>query len=81
MPKSLQAIDYSVDLASASYGLTFIHTILGILLLILSICSILYKMVLSIYTHAKNKQYKEIAKDLDEAKEKLEKLKDGEKNE
>ena len=30
-----------------------------------------------IYTHIKNKQYKEIAKDLDKAKEEIEKLKDG----
>lgn len=81
MKKSIQMIDYSVDVASGSYGLANIQTILGIVLLVLSIASILFKMGFSIYTHIKNKQYAEIQKDLDIAKEEIEKLKDGEKNE
>lgn len=77
MNKSIQAIDYSVDVASGSYGIANIQSVLGIILLVLSICSILFKMVFSIYTHIKNKQYKEIIEDLDKAKEEIEKLKDG----
>lgn len=77
MNKTLQVIDYSVDVSSGAYGITNIQSILGIILLVLSILSILYKMGLSIYTHIKNKQYKEIAEDLDKAKEEIEKLKDG----
>lgn len=80
MNKSIQAIDYSVDVASGTYGLANIQTILGIVLLVLSICSILFKMGFSIYTHIKNKEYKEIQDDLDKAKEELEKLKDGDNN-
>ena len=80
MNKTLQAIDYSVDISSGAYGLANIQTILGIILLVLSICSILFKMGLSIYTHIKNKQYKEVIDDLDKAKEEIEKLKDGGNN-
>lgn len=80
MNRYIQGIDYSVDVASGSYGIANIQTILGIILLVLSICSILFKMGLSIYTHIKNKQYKEIAEDLDKAKEEIEKLKDGDNN-
>ena len=81
MKRSIQMIDYSVDVASGSYGLANIQTILGIVLLVLSIASILFKMGFSIYTHIKNKQYQEIQKDLDQAKEEIEKLKDGDLNE
>ena len=81
MKRSIQMIDYSVDVASGSYGLANIQTILGIVLLVLSIISILFKMGFSIYTHIKNKQYQEIQKDLDQAKEEIEKLKDGDLNE
>lgn len=81
MKRSIQIIDYSVDVASGSYGLANFQTILGIILLVLSIASILFKMGFSIYTHIKNKEYDQIQKDLDQAKEEIEKLKDGENNE
>ena len=77
MNKTIQTIDYSVDVASGTYGLANIQTILGIVLLVLSIASILFKMGFSIYTHIKNKQFAEIQKDLGQAKEEIEKLKDG----
>lgn len=80
MRKSLQALDYSVDVSSGAYGIANIQSILGIILLVLSICSILYKMGLSIYTHFKNKKYKEIAEDLDKAIDEINKLKDGDNN-
>ena len=81
MNKAIQTIDYSVDVASGTYGLANIQTILGIVLLVLSIASILFKMGFSIYTHIKNKQYAEIQKDLDQAKEEIEKLKEGDHDE
>ena len=81
MNKTIQTIDYSVDVASGTYGLANIQTILGIVLLVLSIASILFKMGFSIYTHIKNKQYAEIQKDLDQAKEEIEKLKEGDHDE
>lgn len=77
MRKSLQALDYSVDVSSGAYGIANIQSILGIILLVLSICSVLYKMGLAIYTHFKNKEYKEIAEVLDKTKEEIEKIKDG----
>ena len=80
MNKTLQIVDYSVDVTSGAYGLANIQTILGIILLILSILSILFKCGLSIYTHIKNKKYEEIVNDLDKAKEEIEKLKDGDNN-
>ena len=81
MRKSIQLIDYSVDVASGGYGLANIQSILGIILLVLSILSILFKCGFSIYTHIKNKQYKEIENDLEKAQEEIEKLKEGKNNE
>ena len=54
--KKLLTIDYTVDVASGSYGLVNIQTILGIILLILSILSIIIKSVMTIYIHIKNLQ-------------------------
>lgn len=80
MSKSLQIIDYTVDAGSASYGLANIQTVLGIILLVLSIISILFKCGLSIYNHIKNKELDKITEDLDAAAAELEKLKELENN-
>lgn len=80
MSKSLYVIDYTVDAGSASYGLANIQTVLGIVLLILSIISIIFKCVLSIYTHVKNKEIEKITDDLDAAASELGKLKELEKD-
>lgn len=77
MKKEIQIIDYSVDVASGTYGLANFQTILGIICLILSICSILYKMIYTIIIHIKEKKYEEIGKDIDKGKQEIEKLKDG----
>jgi len=76
--KKLMTIDYAVDVASGSYGLANIQTILGIILLILSILSIIIKSVITIYVHIKNKNYNGVIEELEKTKEELEKLKDGE---
>ena len=81
MSKSLYVIDYTVDAGSASYGLANIQTVLGIVLLILSIISIIFKCVLSIYTHVKNKEIEKITEDLDAAASELGKLKELENKE
>lgn len=78
--KKLMTIDYAIDVASGSYGLANIQTILGIILLILSILSIIIKSVITIYVHIKNKNYNGVIEELEKAKEELEKLKDGESN-
>lgn len=80
MSKTIQALDYSVDVASGSYALANIHEILGIILLVLSICSILYKMIYTIIVHAKNKEYKEIADEIEKAKEEIENFKESDFN-
>ena len=76
--KKLMTIDYAVDVASGSYGLANIQTILGIILLILSILSIIIKSVITIYVHIKNKNYNGVIEELEKTKEELGKLKDGE---
>lgn len=78
--KKLMTIDYAVDVASGSYGLVNIQTILGIILLILSILSIIIKSVITIYVHIKNKNYNGVIEELEKTKEELEKLKDGDSN-
>ena len=78
--KKLAVIDYTVDVASGSYGLANIQTILGIILLILSILSIIIKSVITISIHIKNKNYGGIVEELEKAKEELEKIKDGDNN-
>lgn len=84
MSKSLQIIDYTVDAGSASYGLANIQTVLGIVLLVLSIISILFKCVLSIYTHIKNKEIDKISESFDISiqtlEEKVKELKELENN-
>lgn len=78
--KKLLTIDYTVDVASGSYGLANIQTILGIILLILSILSIIIKSVMTIYIHIKNKNYNGVIEELEKTKEELEKLKEGDSN-
>lgn len=85
--KKLLAIDYSVDVASGTYGIANLQQILGIILLILSILSIIIKAVITIYVHFKNKNYNEVLKVLEQTSEELEQkseelaqLKDGESN-
>lgn len=77
MNKYLKTLDYTVDLSSGTFGLANIQSVLGIILLVLSICSILYKFVLSIVLHIKNKQYGAIETDFEKAKEEIEQLKRG----
>lgn len=78
--KKLTTIDYAVDVASGSYGIANIENILGIILLILSILSIIIKSVMAIYIHLKNKNYNGIVKEINKAKEEIEKIKDGDEN-
>ena len=66
--KKLLTIDYTVDVASGSYGLANIQTILGIILLILSILSIIIKSVMTIYIHIKNKNYNGVIEELEKTK-------------
>lgn len=74
--KCLQTLDYTVDATSGAYGIANIQSALGIILLVLSILSILFKAGYSIYNHIKNKQYKEILTDLEKAKTELTKTKE-----
>lgn len=76
--KPMKMIDYSVDVAGSSYGLVNVHTILGIIVLILTILNILIKMIIAIYHKIKSKQYTEIPNIIDNT---IENFKELDKNE
>lgn len=58
-------IDYSVDAVGGYYGLTNLHNILGIIVLILTIINLLYKMIYAIIIKIKSKKYEEIPEIID----------------
>lgn len=68
--------DLSVTATGLTYSLYYIKEVLGVIILILTIANILYKAVIAIVNHFKNKDLEAVAKDIDEAKEDLEEIKD-----
>ena len=70
----VKMIDYSVDIVSGTYGLYYIHTILGILVLVLTIINLIYKMIWAIIEKIKNNKAKEIPEVIDETIDKLNEL-------
>ena len=72
MMSNLKYADYAVDTVGGAYGLSNIHEILGIIVLILSILSFLAKIVYSIVQAHKNAKFDEISNELDKAKIELE---------
>ena len=68
--------DVSILVASA-FGLSQIETLLGIIILVFQLAIIIYKCVVKIIEHFKNKNYKEVVEELEKTKEELEKLKEG----
>ena len=61
-------------------GLSQIQTILGIIVLTFQVLLIIYKCVVRIINHAKNKDVNAIQKDLEETIDDLEKLSDKDKD-
>lgn len=67
----IEAIEYSVDAMGSVYGLANIETILGIVVLILSIFNVLFNMVYKIITSIKKRKYGEIKGIVDNSIEKI----------
>ena len=61
---------------TCAYGLANIKEVLGIVILVLSICNILFNMVIRIYSHIKAKKFKEVSQDFKDAIDELKDLED-----
>lgn len=77
----MEKVNTFLNILGISYGISFINSLLGIILLVLNISSILITMIISIINKFKNKKYKDILEDIDYAKDKIEELKGEDKNE
>lgn len=78
--KIFNTCNYSVDAIGGAYGLANIQTILGIIVLSLTIFNVLFNMVYKIIKHIKNRQIEAILEDINEAKEELEEVQNGTRN-
>ena len=65
-------VEDGVIVAGVSYGIAEIKNILGIVLLVLNICLILYKCIYGIVTHVKNKRYDQIDDEIQNAIDSIE---------
>lgn len=59
--KMIKTYEYTVDTAGGIYGLANIQTVLGIIVLILTIFNILFKMCIAIYNSVKKRKLEEIS--------------------
>ena len=75
-----KAYQYTVDLAGTAYGLTFIQTILGILVLVFSILNILINATIRIVSLIKKREINKINEVLDDTIEQLEEVEKNEKS-
>lgn len=73
-------LEYGLNIVGITYGAINVQEILGIIVLILSILSILWKAGVKIYTLIKNKKYNEIDETINETINDLNDLKEGVKN-
>lgn len=78
--KIFNTCNYSVDAIGGAYGLANIQTILGIIVLSLTIFNVLFNMVYKIIKHIKNRQIEAILEDINEAKEELKEVQNGTRN-
>lgn len=73
-------LDYVLNIVGITYGAINVQEVLGIIVLILSILSILWKAGVKIYTLIKNKKYNEIDETINDTINDLNDLKEGVKN-
>lgn len=73
-------LEYGLNIVGITYGAINVQEVLGIIVLILSILSILWKAGVKIYTLIKNKKYNEINETINETINDLNDLKEGVKN-
>ena len=67
---------YSLSLMSLMWSTENINSILGIILMILSIINILYTTFRNIYNGIKNKNYDKVSEEITDAIEKIEDIKE-----
>lgn len=73
-------LEYALNIVGITYGAINVQEVLGIIVLILSILSILWKAGVKIYTLIKNKKYNEIHETINDTINDLNELKEGVKN-
>lgn len=73
-------LEYALNIVGITYGAINVQEVLGIIVLILSILSILWKAGVKIYTLIKNKKYNEIDETINDTIKDLNDLKEGVKN-
>lgn len=73
-------LEYGLNIVGITYGAINIQEVLGIIVLILSILSILWKAGVKIYTLIKNKKYNEVDETINDTINDLNDLKEGVKN-
>lgn len=78
--KMINACDYTVDAVGGAYGLSNIESILGIVVLILTIFNILLKAGIKIWEHFKKREIKAIEEVIDNTIEQLEEVGKNEKS-
>lgn len=76
----LKMYQYSVDAVGSAYGLANIQTILGIIVLVLSIFNVLLNATVKIITLIKKRQIEAIPEVIDDTIEKLEEVEKNEKS-
>lgn len=76
MTKTYDVYDYGVSVLGTYIGIDTIQSILGIILLVLSISNILIKLGFKIYDKIKAKKFKEIPSDIDDTIEQINKIKE-----
>lgn len=77
-----EVVTTSVSVGTTVYALANIQEVLGVIVLVLSVINILFNMGYRVYKHIKSKNYEEISKEIDNAKNEIQKYIEGEnKNE
>ena len=78
--KNINILENVSIVFGVTIGLSQIQTILGIIVLVFQVLLIIYKCVVRIINHAKNKDLNGIQNDLEETIDDLEKLSDKDKD-
>lgn len=75
-----KAYQYTVDVAGGAYGLANIQTVLGIIVLILSIFNVLFNATIRIISLVKKREINKINEVLDDTIEQLKEVEGNEKS-
>lgn len=75
--KMIKGYEYTVDAVGGAYGIYYIQSILGVIVLILTIFNILLKAGILIYSKVKKRKIEEIPQVIDDTIDKINEVKDG----